>query len=180
MKMKVKILAYVLAASALSSIGISVFAAEVEEVTETPIAVITETVESKTFSPAADRIYHHPILSQLNLTEQQKAQLVKIEQVYGSQRPLLNNQQRQTLANLRHARENLVLNRQFDGSRAREVIAQEQNIWAQQRQAMTDFQFRQLQREHAIYQVLTPYQQQRYLQLRQQQKDQHQKDLYTK
>ena len=36
--MKVKILAYVLAASALSSIGISVFAAEVEEVTETPIA----------------------------------------------------------------------------------------------------------------------------------------------
>lgn len=178
MKMKVKNLVHILAVSALSSIGISAFAAE--EVTETPVATITETVESDTFSPAADRIYHHPILSQLNLTEQQKAQLVKIEQEYGSQRPLLNSQQRQTLANLRLAKENLILNRRFDDSKAREVIAQEQNIWAQQRQTMADFQFRQLQREHAIYQVLTPYQQQRYLQLRQQKRDQHQRDLYRR
>ncbi|MCO6505081.1 MAG: Spy/CpxP family protein refolding chaperone [Snodgrassella sp.] len=164
-----KILARVLAVSVLSSIGICAFAAPI--VTETPVAMVTETVETQTYTPVSADVFDHPILVQLHLSNQQKADVNRIDQQYGSRRPLLNNQQRQILANLRHDRDNLVLDRNFDDRKAREVITQEQKIWAQQQQAIADFQFLKLKREHAIYQILTPYQQQQYLRLRQQQKD---------
>lgn len=155
-----------LAVSVLSCLSISAFAASTA--TETPVAMVTETVVTETFSPIFDIIYDHPILSQLNLSNQQKAQLNKIDHQYGNQRPVMSNQNRQILANLRQDRNNLVLNKAFDETKARNVIAQEQRIWAQQQQAQDEFEFLQLKREHEIYQILTPMQQQHYLRLREQ------------
>lgn len=165
-----KILARVLAVSALSSISISAFA-EPNTNNSVPVAAFSETVETNTYTSVLPVVANDPILSKLDLSAQQQAQVAKISQQFGIQRPLLDNEQKQTLANLRYSRDNLVLDRNFDDDKARKIIAQEQKFWKKQKNNMADFELTNLKREHAIYQILSPSQQQQFLRLRQQLND---------
>ncbi|PIT24481.1 Spy/CpxP family protein refolding chaperone [Snodgrassella alvi] len=159
-------IARVVTLAAFSSMSMGAFAAA----TAQPTAVMTETVVVQEQTPVYGLVSPRSILSQLNLNTQQKALVQKIDHQYASQRPLMSNENRQTLANLRQERKNLVVSKQFDDAKAKNMIAQEQHIWAQQQQARADYDFLQLKREHDIYQILTPKQQQQYWRLRQQQK----------
>ncbi|NUE66629.1 MULTISPECIES: Spy/CpxP family protein refolding chaperone [Snodgrassella] len=163
-----KTIARVVTLAALSSMSMGAFAAVTA--TAQPTAVMTETVVVQEQTPVNGLVNTHSILPQLNLSTQQKALVQKIDHQYASRRPLMSNENRQTLANLRQERKNLVLSKLFDDARAKNMIAQEQHIWAQQQQARADYDFLQLKREHDIYQILTPKQQQQYWRLRQQQK----------
>lgn len=153
--------------AALSSLSMAAFAAPA---TEVPTAVMTETVVVQEHAPVKGWVNTHSILPQLNLSTQQKALVQKIDHQYASQRPLMSNENRQTLSNLQQLRRNLVTGKRFDDAKAKNMIAQEQQIWAQQQQARADYDFLQMKREHDIYQILTPKQQQQYWHLRQQQK----------
>ena len=155
--------------AALSSMSMGAFAAAGTEQPPTAVVTETETVvvhEQKPVGP----VNPHSILPQLNLSNQQRALVQKIDHQYASQRPLMSNGNRQILANLHQERRNLIVNKQFDDTKAKNMIAQEQHLWAEQQQARADYDFLQLKREHDIYQILTPRQQQQYWILRQQQK----------
>ncbi|PIT07432.1 hypothetical protein BHC46_08670 [Snodgrassella alvi] len=163
-----KTIVRVVSLAALVSMSMGTFAAVTA--TAQPTAVMTETVVVQEHTPVNGLVNTRSILPQLNLSTQQKALVQKIDHQYASQRPLMSNENRQTLANLHQERKNLVVGKQFDDAKAKSMIAQEQHIWAQQQQARADYDFLQLKREHDIYQILTPKQQQQYWRLRQQQR----------
>ncbi|MBI0066793.1 MULTISPECIES: Spy/CpxP family protein refolding chaperone [unclassified Snodgrassella] len=161
--------------AALSSMSMGAFAAAGTEQPPTAVVTETETVVVHEQKPVLGSVNPHSILPQLNLSNQQRALVQKIDHQYASQRPLMSNENRQILANLQQERKNLVVNKQFDDVKAKNMIAQEQRLWAEQQQARADYDFLQLKREHDIYQILTPKQQQQYWRLRQQQKLLHSK-----
>lgn len=156
--------------AALSSMSMGAFAAAKTEQPPTAVVTETETVVVHEQTPVLGPVVTHSILSKLNLSAQQRALVQKIDHQYASQRPLMSNGNRQILANLHQERRNLIVNKQFDDTKAKNMIAQEQHLWAEQQQARADYDFLQLKREHDIYQILTPRQQQQYWILRQQQK----------
>ena len=164
-----KVFIRVVTLAALSSMSMGAFAAAGTEQPPTAVVTETETVVVHEQKPVLGPVNPHSILPQLNLSNQ------KIDHQYASQRPLMSNENRQILANLQQERKNLVLNKQFDDVKAKNMIAQEQRLWAEQQQARADYDFLQLKREHDIYQILTPKQQQQYWRLRQQQKLLHSK-----
>ena len=104
----------------------------------------------------------------LNLTQEQKAKIRAImEEGRGSrmQPPGENRREafRQQMESRRIAEQNLLTNPVFDEAAARSLIAQREQGMEEQRRQRAEFELQQLKKRHAVFQVLTPEQQQKWL-----------------
>lgn len=93
----------------------------------------------------------------LNLTSAQKAQIRNIEQQYNTH--MSREERQQSRKQWTEQRNSLLKNKNFDDNKARQMIEQEQQKHAQ-------LQLQNLKKEHAICQVLSPKQQEQWLQQR--------------
>lgn len=105
----------------------------------------------------------------LNLTQEQKAKIRAImEEGRGNrmQPPPGENRReafRQQMESRRIAEQNLLTNPVFDEAAARSLIAQREQGMEEQRRHHAEFELQQLKKRHAVFQVLTPEQQQKWL-----------------
>ena len=94
----------------------------------------------------------NPAFASLKLTDAQKAQIKKINESYRSAQRPDHADMEKSWKNFQADRTALLKNKTFDANKARALIQQQQ----QQREA---FELKNLEREHAVFQVLTPAQQ---------------------
>lgn len=104
----------------------------------------------------------------LNLTEEQKTKIRAImEEGRGNraQQPDENRREafRQQTESYRAAEQNLLKNPAFDEAAARNLIAQREQGMEEQRRLRAETELQQLKKRHAVFQVLTPEQQQKWL-----------------
>ncbi|WP_373796497.1 Spy/CpxP family protein refolding chaperone [Neisseria dentiae] len=104
----------------------------------------------------------------LNLTEEQKTKIRAIMEEgrdNRTQQPDDNRREafRQQMENYRAAEQNLMKNPAFDEAAARNLIAQREQGMEEQRRQRAEFELQQLKKRHAVFQVLTPEQQQKWL-----------------
>ena len=120
------------------------------------------TAEPATNAPAAPQgkaVREHrpdqlpPQLEQLNLTAAQKT---KIQAIMQQNRPAPRGDMKQNFEQHRQQEQQLISSKTFNEQAARQLIAQEQ-------QQRTEFELNRLRERHAIFQVLTPAQQQKWL-----------------
>uniref|UniRef100_UPI00359FF854 Spy/CpxP family protein refolding chaperone n=1 Tax=Neisseria dentiae TaxID=194197 RepID=UPI00359FF854 len=102
------------------------------------------------------------------LTEEQKTKIRAIMEEgrdNRAQQPDDNRREafRQQMENYRAAEQNLMKNPAFDEAAARNLIAQREQGMEEQRRQRAEFELQQLKKRHAVFQVLTPEQQQKWL-----------------
>lgn len=131
---------------------------------KSPEMVANESVQHSSVQPfqpdryakynMADKV----LLSNLNLSTNQKNQISKINAQYPRAVKNTMMYDDKVLQSLRQQRRELIANKNFDEAKARNILKRESEIFIQKQQQRFDSELQKLRRDHAVYQVLTPKQ----------------------
>lgn len=155
MKMLNQTLATTTAVAALSLVTMTAVATPVQVHKTYPEVVVKESIVTQIVEyPEAKSA---ALLNPLNLTNVQKQKIQQINGRYPVRTDVLANDDKALLA-LQKERRQLVQNAQFDETRARNILSQENKILVRKQQQRGEIEMQRLRRDHAIYQELTPQQ----------------------